>query len=49
MIIVGENEVSNNEVSVRRRYEGNIGSFKINDFITNITTEIKNKDRRVIK
>ena len=49
MIIIGENEVSNNEVSVRRRYEGNIGSFKINDFITNITTEIKNKDRRVIK
>ena len=49
MIIVGENEVSNNEVSVRRRYEGNIGSFKINDFINKITTEIKNKDRRVIK
>tara|TARA_B100002052_G_scaffold131113_1_gene120329 strand:- start:947 stop:2944 length:1998 start_codon:yes stop_codon:yes gene_type:complete len=49
MIIVGENEVNNNEVSIRRRYEGNIGSFKINDFITNITTEINNKDRRVIK
>ena len=49
MVIVGENEVSSNEVSIRRRYEGNIGSFKINDFLNDITNEINNKDRRVLK
>ena len=49
MIIVGENEINNNEVSIRRRYEGNIGNFKIEDFLQNITDEINNKDRRVLK
>ena len=49
MIILGENEVNNNEVSIRRRYEGNIGNFTFDDFLSNITTEINNKDRRVIK
>ena len=42
-LIVGDNEVSNNTVSVRKRSEGDKGSFSIDDFISNIQKEINTK------
>ena len=33
MIIVGENEVNDSTISVRRKFKGNLGSISIDDFI----------------
>ena len=49
MLIVGENETKNNTVSVRRRFEGNIGEFKFEDYLKSIKEEIDNKKRRNLK
>jgi threonyl-tRNA synthetase len=49
MIILGENEQSNNSISVRRRFEGNLGEIKLNDYLESINDEIKNKNRRDLK
>ena len=46
MFIVGENEVKNKSISVRRRFEGNLGEIKFDDYLESIKEEIKNKDRR---
>ncbi len=43
MLIVGEKEVNENTVSVRRKFKGNLGSLKINEFIESIKNEIKNR------
>ena len=43
MAIIGEKEVSDNTVSVRRKFKGNQGSLKLNDFIQNIKKEIDNR------
>ncbi len=44
MLIVGDNEVENGEVSVRERGEnGDLGSMKVEDFITRAVDEINNK------
>ncbi len=43
MLIVGEKEVSDNLVSVRKRDHGDLGQMKIEDFISNIVEEIENK------
>jgi threonyl-tRNA synthetase len=40
MLIVGEKEIENNEVSVRKQGEGDKGSMKITTFAANLTTEI---------
>ncbi len=44
MLIVGDNEVSNGTVSVRRHKEGDIGTFEFSEFISNLITEIDNKE-----
>ncbi len=45
MVIVGENEKKNKTVSIRRRFEGNLGELKLSDFIAKTQKEINNKDR----
>lgn len=44
MLIVGDNEVSDDTVSVRRHKKGDIGSFDFSEFISNLKAEIDNKD-----
>jgi len=43
MLIVGEKETNDGTVSVRRHKEGDIGTFDFSEFISNLTTEIDNK------
>ena len=38
-----EKEVSDNSISVRRKFKGDQGSLKLNDFIQNIKKEIDNR------
>ena len=42
MLIVGEKEAENGEVSVRKQGEGDQGSLKIEDFAKNISEEVHN-------
>ena len=44
MLIVGDDEVEDGTVSVRRHKEGDIGTFDFSEFISNLTTEIDNKE-----
>lgn len=43
IVVIGEKEVKSKTVSVRKRERGDIGSMKIEKFITQIKQEIKNK------
>lgn len=43
MLIVGDKEIENNAVAVRDRKEGDRGSMSLDDFISNIQKEIKEK------
>lgn len=43
MLIVGEREVENRLVSVRKRDEGDLGQLNIEEFIKKILDEVKNK------
>jgi len=43
MIIVGNKEVENQNISVRKHLTGDLGAMDLKDFITTITQEIKNK------
>ena len=43
MLIIGEKEVSENTVSVRRKFKGDLGSLKLHNFIENIKKEINNR------
>ena len=42
MLIVGEKEVESETISIRKHKEGDLGTFKIEEFISNIVTEIEN-------
>ena len=42
MLIVGEKEAQNGEVSVRKPGEGDLGSMKIANFAAHLTEEVKN-------
>ncbi len=42
MLIIGDREEKNNTISVRRKGEGDLGSFKIGEFIERVKEEIKN-------
>jgi threonyl-tRNA synthetase len=44
MLIVGDKEVSEGTVSVRRHKEGDIGTFDFSEFISNLKQEIDNKE-----
>jgi threonyl-tRNA synthetase len=43
MLIVGDKEIQNETLSVRKREEGDVGSFKIKEFIESIKNEIASK------
>ena len=43
MIIVGEKEMKENKVSVRKRFKGDVGMVELNTFIKDVCNEIKNK------
>ena len=43
MLVVGEKEVESKSVSVRRRGEGDIGTFLVNEFVDIISKEIAEK------
>ena len=43
LLIVGDKEIESNVVSIRSRKKGNEGVLSIEDFITNIETEIREK------
>ncbi len=45
MLILGEREQDSQTISVRKHKEGDKGSFKNQDFISNITSEINNLSR----
>ena len=49
MFILGENEQKNNSVSVRRRFEGNLGEIKFDEYLDSIKEEINKKSRRYLK
>ena len=44
MLIIGDKEMQENKVSVRHRKEGDKGSVALNDFISSIMLEVKNKE-----
>ena len=44
MIIIGENEVNDNVVSVRRKFKGDLGKLDLNNFIENIKLEISSRN-----
>ena len=43
VIGVGDNEVKENKISLRKRKVGDVGTFELSQFINNINEEIKNK------
>ena len=43
MIILGEKEVNNKTISVRRKYQGNLGALDLEKFIESIQDEINNR------
>ena len=44
MIILGEKEVSNNTISIRRKFKGDLGSMDLKVFIESINKEIQNRN-----
>ena len=45
MIIVGEKEASDNTVSIRRRLMGDQGSVNLEELLTNLISEIKQRSQ----
>ncbi len=45
MVIVGEKEVNENSVSIRRRFTGNSGTIPLDSFISTIRKEIKERSK----
>ena len=43
MIILGEKEIEQNNISVRSRKEGDLGSKTVEEFIARINDEVENK------
>jgi threonyl-tRNA synthetase len=43
MLVVGDKEIENNAVAVRDRKEGDRGSMSLDEFISNIQKEIREK------
>jgi threonyl-tRNA synthetase len=42
MLIVGEKEENNNTVSVRKQGQGDMGSFKVQEFVDAVEIEVQN-------
>ena len=45
MLIVGEKELENKEISVRQRFKGNIGQMTLDSMLTKLVDEVNNKRR----
>tara|TARA_B100000965_G_scaffold54894_2_gene41352 strand:- start:8772 stop:10730 length:1959 start_codon:yes stop_codon:yes gene_type:complete len=43
MLIVGEKEMNDKTVSIRRKFSGNQGTLKLDDFISNIVEEVNSR------
>ena len=43
MIVVGNKEIENNNISVRKHLKGNLGTTDLKSFISSVTQEIQNK------
>ncbi len=43
VLVIGQREVENGTVSVRKRHKGNLGPVKFNEFVDMIKEEVKNK------
>ena len=43
MLIVGEKEMEENTVSIRRKFSGNQGTLKVDDFISNVVEEVNSR------
>ncbi|MBP6369863.1 MAG: hypothetical protein KA298_03200, partial [Paludibacteraceae bacterium] len=48
MVIVGEKEAENNELSVRKQGEGDKGTYSINDFAQLIVDEVNNMTNKFL-
>ena len=44
MLIIGEKEELNKNISIRRRKKGDLGSMRLKDFMSDISREIINKE-----
>ena len=40
MMIIGDNEMSSNTISVRKKSKGDVGKMSLNDFLSNIKTDL---------
>ena len=45
MLIVGEREAETNTVSLRRRFQGDLGGQPLDEVVTRLVDEVKNKER----
>ena len=43
MLVIGDNEVNDNIISVRSRDEGDMGTFNPDEFIAKLVSDIKNR------
>jgi threonyl-tRNA synthetase len=43
IVVIGQKEEEHNIISVRERKVGDIGNFSVNDFITKLEMEVKDK------
>ena len=43
MLVVGENEAQNNQVALRRRFKGDLGTQLLDDVVTELKTEIETR------
>jgi threonyl-tRNA synthetase len=43
MLVVGEKEVQNNQVALRRRFKGDLGTQLLDDVVTELKTEIETR------
>ena len=48
MIIIGEKEQKDNTVSIRRKFSGNQGVMKSEDFVKTIVEEITNRTNLIL-
>jgi threonyl-tRNA synthetase len=43
MIVIGDKEIENNNISVRQHKKGDIGKFELKEFIQKLKLEVNNK------
>ncbi|RYD06901.1 hypothetical protein N752_01875 [Desulforamulus aquiferis] len=43
MLVIGDREMENGAVALRQRGKGDVGAVKVDEFIRQVTEDIKNK------